>query len=87
MLEQRPTQIPETTQAVVLDATDRIGLGNALSTLRHARRMTHRDLEVASGVPQGKISRIERGQSHPAVVTIAQLAEALDATLWLRIES
>lgn len=77
---------PDTTKTVVLDASDRIGLGNTLSSLRHARRMTQRDVEVASGVPQGKISRIERGQSYPAVVTIAQLAEALGATLSLRIE-
>lgn len=70
---------------IVLPASDRAALGSLLSDARRAKGMTQRELEFASGVPQGKISRIERGQSYPALVTIAQIAGALGLGLALQI--
>jgi len=69
----------------LVPAGDRAALGALLAEARHARRMTQRELEQASGVPQGKISRIERGQSYPALVTIIQVAEALGLEVSLSI--
>jgi transcriptional regulator with XRE-family HTH domain len=72
---------------VTLPATDRQGLGALLCDARRALGMTQRQLELASGVPQGKISRIERGQSYPAVVTLTQLAGAMGLELTFSVSA
>lgn len=72
---------------VTLAASNRSALGALLSDTRRALGMTQRELEFASGVPQGKISRIERGQSYPALVTLTQMAGALGLELSLSIDT
>ncbi len=57
-----------------------------LADRRRALGMTQRELEFASGVPQGKISRVERGQSYPALLTLTQIAGALGLELVLTIQ-
>ena len=71
---------------VSIDAADRRALGDLLADARRSRGMTQRELEFASGVPQGKISRVERGQAYPALLTLTQLAGALGLDLRLSID-
>ena len=52
-----------------------------LRTLREARGLTLRDLEMASGIERGTINRIERGAAVPRLDSIQALAAALDVTL------
>jgi transcriptional regulator with XRE-family HTH domain len=79
------TSADTTALPVVLPASDRAALGMLLSEARRAAGMTQRQLELASGVPQGKISRVERGQSYPALLTLTQIASALGLELTLQI--
>ncbi|WP_433673772.1 helix-turn-helix domain-containing protein [Microbacterium gorillae] len=79
--------MPDTsTSSITIAATDRRGLGGMLADRRRALGMTQRELEFASGVPQGKISRVERGQSYPALLTLTQIAGALGLELVLTIQ-
>jgi DNA-binding XRE family transcriptional regulator len=47
--------------------------------LRKARHLTQKQLASASGIDQGEISRIERGQSNPTTATLAALLAPLGA--------
>jgi DNA-binding XRE family transcriptional regulator len=49
--------------------------------LRKERNVTQKQLAVASGINQGEISRIERGQSNPTANTLAALLAPLGARL------
>jgi DNA-binding XRE family transcriptional regulator len=49
--------------------------------LRMARKLTQKQLAVASGINQGEISRIERGQTNPTAYTLAALLAPLGAHL------
>jgi DNA-binding XRE family transcriptional regulator len=49
--------------------------------LRKARKLTQTQLAAASGVNQGEISRIERGQTNPTAYTLAALLAPLGAHL------
>jgi DNA-binding XRE family transcriptional regulator len=49
--------------------------------LRKARKLTQTQLAAASGVNQGEISRIERGQTNPTAYTLAALLTPLGAHL------
>jgi transcriptional regulator with XRE-family HTH domain len=45
------------------------------------RKLTQKQLATASGINQGEISRIERGQTNPTVTTLAALLAPLNARL------
>jgi DNA-binding XRE family transcriptional regulator len=49
--------------------------------LRKERHLTQKQLAVASGINQGEISRIERGQTNPTTSTLAALLAPLGARL------
>lgn len=47
--------------------------------LRKKRNLTQKQLAAASGIDQGEISRIERGQTNPTASTLAALLAPLGA--------
>lgn len=49
--------------------------------LREKHQLTQVELAEKAGVPQDRISRIERGVISPTTTTLAKLAEALGADL------
>jgi DNA-binding XRE family transcriptional regulator len=49
--------------------------------LRMAHKLTQKQLAAASGIHQGEISRIERGQTNPTAYTLAALLAPLGAHL------
>jgi transcriptional regulator with XRE-family HTH domain len=57
-------------------------LGKNLKRLRKSRKLTLVDLEVATGINNGEISRLERGLKNVELVTITKLAEALQAEVY-----
>ncbi|MEX2553643.1 MAG: helix-turn-helix transcriptional regulator [Actinomycetota bacterium] len=50
-----------------------------LIELRRKRGITQKQLAALTGVAQSEISRIERGVVHPTDITLAKLADAMDA--------
>jgi len=49
--------------------------------LRKQHKLTQKQLAAASGIDQGEISRIERGQTNPTAATLAALLAPLGARL------
>ncbi len=49
--------------------------------LRKQHKLTQKQLAAVSGINQGEISRIERGQTNPTVTTLAALLAPLNARL------
>jgi DNA-binding XRE family transcriptional regulator len=49
--------------------------------LRKAHHLTQKQLAAASGIDQGEISRIERGQTNPTAGTLAALLAPLGARI------
>jgi DNA-binding XRE family transcriptional regulator len=49
--------------------------------LRRERKLTQKQLAAVSGIDQGEISRIERGQTNPTAATLAALLAPLNARL------
>lgn len=68
MLEQSPVTLP---------ASDRESIGAFLASARKGGRLTQRDVESASRMPQGRISRIERGAAKPGLDELVHLADVL----------
>lgn len=58
-------------------------MARELRELRRARKLTQKQLATASGITQGEISRIERGQTNPTAYTMAALLAPLGARLGL----
>ena len=58
-----------------------IAFGKRLKNLRIEKGMTQLDLEVASGVTEADISRIENGKQNIEFYTLVKLASALDLPL------
>lgn len=56
-------------------------LGNNIRQVRKGKNMTQLDLEVASGITAGDISKIENGQINVAFTTLVKLAIALNVEL------
>jgi transcriptional regulator with XRE-family HTH domain len=56
-------------------------LGEALRRLREERGMAQEEVAFAAGLSTNAISRIERGLNSPLLVTVKQIAEALDMSL------
>ncbi|RYY49959.1 MAG: XRE family transcriptional regulator [Chitinophagaceae bacterium] len=57
---------------------EQVALGKRLKALRKLRNLSQLDIEVATGIPNADISRIENGKTNPELVTLIRLAIALD---------
>lgn len=55
------------------------GPATQLIQLRQKRGLTQKSLAALAGIAQSEISRIERGVVHPTDLTLARIAEAMDA--------
>jgi len=55
-----------------------ITLGERIRALRARRGMTRRTLAVQSGVSERFLAEVESGTGNPSVLTLRQLANALD---------
>jgi len=56
-------------------------IGKRLHQLRKHRNLTQLDLEVASGIPNADISRIENGKKNIEVITLIKFSLALKVKL------
>lgn len=63
--------------ALIEAAVDNARMEN-LRAIRKAKKMSQEELAEASGVSQGAISKIERGEMNITLETIMQIAKALD---------
>lgn len=77
-LEERAT--PEERHELE-SARARFKIGARILQHRLAAGLTQQQLASASGIAQGDISRIERGQSNPTAETLEAIAEPLGVTL------
>ena len=57
-------------------------LGRNLKRLRKEQNLTLIDLEVATGINNGEISRLERGLKNVELITLTKLADALEVDLY-----
>lgn len=55
--------------------------GKRLKQVRKEKGKTQLDIEVATGINNGDISRIENGKTNIEFITIAKLAEALEVEM------
>jgi transcriptional regulator with XRE-family HTH domain len=55
--------------------------GKRFKQVRKQKGKTQLDIEVATGINNGDISRIENGKTNIEFITIAKLAEALDVEM------
>lgn len=55
--------------------------GKRFKQVRKEKGKTQLDIEVATGINNGDISRIENGKTNIEFITIAKLAEALDVEM------
>jgi transcriptional regulator with XRE-family HTH domain len=53
-------------------------LGKNLRTARKKLKLSQAEVSARSGVEQGEVSRIERGQRDPQVSTLEKLAKAVE---------
>ena len=58
-----------------------MNIGNKLSNLRKAKKLTQRDLASRSGMTRSSISLIETNQVSPSVSTMQKILNAFDMTL------
>jgi DNA-binding XRE family transcriptional regulator len=58
---------------------DHFALALEIRALRKEHKLTQTQLAAASGIDQGEISRIERGQTNPTSATLAALLRPLGA--------
>ncbi len=56
-------------------------VGRNFARLRKARGLTQEEVEARSGVSQQYLSSLERGRRNPTVITLYELARALDVTV------
>jgi DNA-binding XRE family transcriptional regulator len=56
-------------------------MARELRELRKEHKLTQKQLATLSGIDQGEISRIERGQTNPTASTLAALLAPLGARL------
>jgi DNA-binding XRE family transcriptional regulator len=56
-------------------------MARELRALRKQHKLTQKQLAAVSGINQGEISRIERGQTNPTATTLAALLAPLGARL------
>lgn len=90
-LQERKLADGYTEPEEVAEARREIRLSMALAAAVHERRaelgLTQADLAERSGLTQAKISRIEGSDTVPTLPLLAKLAEALDATLNIALDS
>lgn len=55
-------------------------VGENFARLRRERGLTQEQVEAVSGFSQQYLSGLERGQRNPTVVTVFELAQALDVS-------
>jgi DNA-binding XRE family transcriptional regulator len=60
---------------------DHFAMALEVRALRKEHKLTQTQLAAASGIDQGEISRIERGQTNPTTTTLAALLRPLGARL------
>jgi transcriptional regulator with XRE-family HTH domain len=56
-------------------------MAREVRALRKQHKLTQKELAAVSGINQGEISRIERGQTNPTATTLAALLAPLGARL------
>lgn len=54
--------------------------GKNLQTIRLEKGLTLRDLEIESGIDNGKISKMESGETNITIITLLKLSQALQVT-------
>lgn len=62
---------------VTLPAGNRASIGAFLAAARKDGKLTQRDIESVSRMPQSRISRIERGAAKPGLDELVHLADVL----------
>ncbi|MFZ4170932.1 helix-turn-helix domain-containing protein [Enterobacter ludwigii] len=68
----------------VMQGVDMSGVGERIRDARVSRRMTHKELEEAAGLPDGVISVWEFRQAYPPDEAFDKLAKALNTSvIWL----
>lgn len=70
---------------VMVEAFDRKAIGAFIADARARAGITQRQLEIASRVSQGKISRMERGSSRPLLSEIVDVCAALGVRVRLEM--
>jgi DNA-binding XRE family transcriptional regulator len=55
----------------------------AMIDARKYKGLTQKQISERSGIAQGDISKLERGNSNPSIKTLQRLASAMDMTLKL----
>ncbi len=55
-------------------------VGRNLERIRRAKGLTQEELAVVSGFSQQYLSGLERGRRNPTVVTVYEIAKALDVS-------
>lgn len=55
-------------------------VGRNFARIRHEKHLTQEDVEARSGFSQQYLSGLERGKRNPTVVTLYELAQALEVS-------
>ena len=55
-----------------------MNIGQAIVTIRKARKMTQKELAERCGMSQNALVTLEKNRSHPSMETIKKLLAALD---------
>lgn len=55
-------------------------VGRNLARLRRERGLTQEELEARSGLSQQYLSSLERGRRNPTVITLYEIAQALEVS-------
>jgi transcriptional regulator with XRE-family HTH domain len=56
-------------------------VGRNFARLRRSKGLTQEDVEARSGYSQQYLSSLERGRRNPTVITLFELAQALETTV------
>lgn len=55
-------------------------VGRNIARIRHEKRLTQEEVEARSGFSQQYLSGLERGKRNPTVMTLYELAQALEVS-------
>ena len=55
-------------------------VGRNVARIRHEKGLTQEDVAARSGFSQQYLSSLERGRRNPTVITLYELAQALDVS-------
>lgn len=70
-----------------MDASELPSLGRQIQALRVSRRMTQETLANAAGISPSYLREIEKGKANPSVDIIRRIANKLDASLHITLET